>query len=59
MQLAQNVKWYAERTQKVCSAIKVEKLARQIQLHAIAVQSRIGWAQRHGNPVNVTWREIL
>lgn len=59
MQLAKNVKWYAERVQKVCSAIKVEKLARQIQLHAMAVQSRIPWAQKRGNPVNVTWREIL
>jgi hypothetical protein len=59
MALAKNVKFYTERVKKVCSAIKVEKLAHQIQLHAIAWQSRIGWAQRRGNPINVTWREIL
>src|SRR5262245_905739 len=41
LQLARNVKWYAERAQKVCSAIKVEKLARQIQLHAIAFKAHI------------------
>ena len=55
--LAQRVKWWAERTNKACYAIKIDKLARAIRKHAAAYKLHI--MRGRANPVNVSWREIM
>lgn len=57
--ISRRVIWLAGKANNVCYNIKIEKLARQIQLHAIAFRAPIKSVKEHANPVNVTWREIF
>lgn len=55
--LARRVKWLAERANRVCYGINVDKLARQIRKHAAAYKLHV--MRGRANPVNVSWREIM